>query len=65
MKINCGETWEEAAERISNWHRHFALIPRRVGTKDCRWLEIIERRVSWGMPEYAPLGTHLSENENE
>lgn len=55
MKINCGpdqKTKHEIdcvkarreAARLKEWHNFFALIPRRVGNYDCRWLEMIERR---------------------
>ena len=48
MKFDCGPTWEEKLradkEWRSNWHNWFALIPRRVGPNECRWLEIIERK---------------------
>ena len=47
MKFDCGETWEEYKERLSEWHSFFALIPRKVGEHDCRWLEVIERRMTY------------------
>lgn len=44
MKFNCGRSWEEKAEAIMKWHRWFAWFPVTVGSKDCRWLEYVERR---------------------
>lgn len=46
MKFDCGETEDEKHTRLSNWHKFFAIWPRRVGVHDCRWLETIERRGS-------------------
>lgn len=55
MKLNCGPTqqekqhahdlkrWEER-NRLEQWHRHFALFPVRIGSGECRWLEVVERR---------------------
>ena len=48
MKFNCGLTWAEKIainnELRQQWHKWFALIPRRVENKECRWLEYIERK---------------------
>lgn len=55
MKFNCGPGPETRRarrelrahlkqERLSNWHSFFAILPRRVGENDCRWLERIERK---------------------
>lgn len=49
MKLDCGPTAEEKLEakefRLKNWHKFFALIPRRIGeSHECRWLEFIERK---------------------
>ena len=55
MRFNCGPTpterrartqkrMDEAEKFLSAWHDHFALVPRRVGSGDCRWLETIERK---------------------
>ena len=61
MKFNCGLSPEEKFEARVNkarsdnesyiayameWHKYFAWWPTRVGSKDCRWLETIERRAS-------------------
>ncbi len=44
MKWNCGPTFDERVERLSEWHDHFALWPRRIASRDCRWLETIQRK---------------------
>jgi hypothetical protein len=48
MKFDCGLTKEEKQEldicRYSNWHEWFAWFPVQVGYRDCRWLEVIERK---------------------
>ncbi len=47
MKFDCGITYGEKCkikrQWRENWHQWFALIPRRVGPRECRWLEHIER----------------------
>lgn len=56
MKFNCGDTYKEkqarktaarvaAFEARKHWHTVFAWWPVRVGPKDCRWLENVERRI--------------------
>ena len=30
--------------KLTTWHRWFAWHPVRVGHKDCRWLEYVERK---------------------
>lgn len=66
MKLNCGLTKAERTElleeewkafkkeNMGKWKPFFAIWPRRVGKKDCRWLETIERRMVWasGQPFY-------------
>lgn len=57
MKFDCGETEEEKIKRLEEWHKYFALFPRRVADHDCRWLEYIERRLivvsrSWEELDY-------------
>lgn len=47
MKFNCGPTTEERREYLANWHPFFAVLPRRVGSHDCRWFEWIERKGSY------------------
>lgn len=55
MKLNCGPTKaeREAARKArreakladkKQWHNVFVLLPKRVGSHDCRWLETMERR---------------------
>ena len=51
MKFNCGPTWEEKQElrkieeaKLKEWHPFFAIIPKRVGSHDCRCFEWIERK---------------------
>lgn len=44
MKINCGPTPLERESALQQWHRWFAWKPVRVGPRDCRWLETVERR---------------------
>jgi hypothetical protein len=67
MKFNCGPSLYERLEardkRRQEWHRFFALFPRRVGPNDCRWLEVIERKGylwscygDWWEWKYRPLG---------
>ncbi len=42
MKFNCGH-WPDKKKRLENWHRFFAIFPRKVDAYDCRFLETIER----------------------
>jgi hypothetical protein len=44
MKFDCGETFKEYEERVGKWHDFFAILPRKVGYHDCRWLETIQRQ---------------------
>ena len=44
MKLNGGETYDEEKERLSQWHSFYPWFPRRVGYKDCRAFEWIQRR---------------------
>lgn len=48
MKLKCGLTSKEKHEKdlkeLTIWHDHFCIWPRRVGHKDCRWLETIQRK---------------------
>lgn len=82
MKLNCGPTWaerynarhrkhQEKVHRLSNWHRFFCLLPRRMTdangyqTRECRWLEYVERKgdlvysdytfQNWWTWEYRPI----------
>lgn len=51
MKFNCGPTPEQRAkarmERLTNWHPYFCLWPRRIGPNDCRWLETVQRKLTF------------------
>jgi hypothetical protein len=84
MKFNCGLTWDEKfdllweekkelerqVEEGGGWHSWFAWYPVKVGSRDCRWLERVERRYTFwyishfvgmclasGCPEYRARGT--------
>jgi hypothetical protein len=56
MRFNCGPTAHEKRIARRQWHRWFAWFPVRVGSRDCRWLETIERRyvgyTTYAMREY-------------
>lgn len=44
MRFNCGPTFEEKWEQRKQWHPWFAWRPVRVDSRDCRWLEWVERK---------------------
>ena len=48
MKFDCGITYDEKCKIKSHWREHwhewFAIVPRRVGPRECRWLEYVERK---------------------
>ena len=44
MKFDCGPTWAEKRDAEKQWHKWFAWCPVRIGSHDCRWLEVLERR---------------------
>ena len=46
MKFDCGETASEYFARLEKWHRWFAWYPVRIGNRDCRWLEYVERSMT-------------------
>jgi hypothetical protein len=52
MKFNCGRTWEEKRDAKEKWHRWFAWYPIRLGSRHCRWLEVVWRKgkftCDWG-----------------
>jgi hypothetical protein len=58
MKMNCGPTREERAlarhRELKEWHRYFAWRPIRVGRRECRWLETIERKGTFHTLRFAP-----------
>lgn len=62
MKLNCGPSSEELRQarlakwnaawlvkktRLEAWHPYFALWAIRIGPRDCRIFETIERRGTW------------------
>lgn len=47
MKFDCGLSAQEKWELSSDWHEWFAWYPVRVGHRDCRWLERVERKRSY------------------
>jgi len=54
MKFNCGESRKEKIKRLEKWHDWFAWHPVRLGEKDCRWFETIQRKGSlkwYGEPD--------------
>lgn len=63
MKFDCGLTTKEKKEayekKITDWHRVFLWFPKRVGHRDCRWLEYVERkRVTKTKKEYYLFGEY-------
>lgn len=44
MKFDCGLTAKERLAAREHWHRWFAWYPVRIGSRDCRWLETVERQ---------------------
>lgn len=56
MKFDCGPTARERFEASIQWRSWFAWPPVRIdGTRECRWLERVERRAS-----YDYVGTYYS-----
>lgn len=54
MKFNCGPNQEERfleiskkGEALAKWHKVFAWRPIKVASRDCRWLEYVERRYQY------------------
>lgn len=52
MKLECGKRKrlkQKAEEREllkkQEWHKFFAIWPRKIGNEDCRYLETIERKL--------------------
>lgn len=39
------ESREDWQERVTKWHRHYALLPREVADGEWRWLCYIEARL--------------------
>ncbi len=48
MKFNCGLSYEEKQNKIRCWNKWFAWRPVRVGHKDCRWFEYVNRKERTG-----------------
>jgi len=44
MKFATGPTWSERHSEKLKWHRWFAWHPVRVGSREKRWLEYVERK---------------------
>lgn len=43
------------------WHRWFAWRPVRVGPRDCRWLEYVERKLTYPeFPFLSPAATIMA-----
>ena len=45
MKLNCGKSADTKRKEKGEWHDWYAWHPVRLGGSDCRWLEVVERRV--------------------
>ena len=57
MKLDCGKRTRRQFARsqyLANWHPWFAWFPVRVGPCDCRWWEMVERKITW-----CNIGTEL------
>lgn len=66
MKFDCGDTVEDRRIRAKRakeqWHPWFAWRPVRIGAGDCRWLEYVERKVTWvSYDDINSVGDHLHE----
>jgi len=44
MKFDCGPTSAEKVAAKERWHQWFAWHPIRLGSHDCRWREVVERK---------------------
>jgi hypothetical protein len=47
MRLNF-KFWSDYRAKRYSWHRWFAWRPVRIGGIDLVWLEIVERRLSYG-----------------
>jgi hypothetical protein len=47
MKFDCGKTREEKRDKLTNWHKWYAWYPVRIGSHNCRWLEYVERKLTY------------------
>lgn len=51
MRFNCGPSYAEKMKAREQWHRWYAWRPVSVASRDCRWLEYVERKITyktWG-----------------
>lgn len=68
MKFNCGLTLGEKKKFLldkaeledGKWLPHFAWLPVRVGKKDCRWLETVERKRDYPFTWDSIFGLHVT-----
>lgn len=65
MKFNCDALKDRRArrryERLGRnleWHKVFAFLPHKVSDSDCRWFEVVERRLVL----YESLDNYLEES---
>jgi hypothetical protein len=72
MKFNCGPTKQEREnarraerERKKEWHDFFTIIPRQVASRDCRFLETIERKGYWDYWEDKMLWEYRAKGTTE
>lgn len=43
-----GETAHQRMQRLTRWHRRFALLPTQMETGEWVWLSHFEARLLWG-----------------
>lgn len=68
MKFNCGLTrkekeqvlLDEAEKEADQWLPWFAWHPVRIGKKDCRWLETVERKRTYPFTWHSLFSVHLT-----
>lgn len=53
MKFDCGESYKDRETRLSEWHDFYAIFPTRVGPRDCRCFETIQRKGKRYISAYA------------
>lgn len=53
MKFDPGDSKEVRFKRLQDWHRWFAWRPVRVGERESRWLEWVERKGNWLGGDYS------------
>lgn len=50
MRFNCNRLSDYLQARddaLSQWHDWFAWRPVALSHNDCRWLEVVERKIYW------------------